>query len=34
MYLGYSRHTEPKRKAIEELGDIFNTEDIDVSDDE
>jgi hypothetical protein len=34
MYLGYSRHTEPKRKTFEELGNIFNTEDIDESDDE
>ncbi len=34
MYLGYSRHTEPKRKTFEELENIFNTEDIDESDDE
>jgi len=34
MYLGYSRHTAPKNKTLEELKNIFNTEDIDESDDE
>jgi hypothetical protein len=32
--LGYSRHIEQKRKTFEELENIFNTEDIDESDDE